>query len=867
MSNPPGAGDGPGPDPRGPRPPRVRGGAGFWAQEELASLALRMGHLQVLRVGFALAVLGSGALAPGVVRVPSSDLVAPTVAYLLGALGLEAVRAGSGRRGLPLIVGLALADGLYLQWAVFLTGWTESRLLALVYVHVVAVTILASWRTGLQAAAWHSLLLLAGSWARSTGLLDPGAIGEAAAGEPPLLAVATVWAVGLGTAAFSAVNERELQRQRRHLEALARLASELDRANDPRAVAETLLDAVRDALGFRRALVIAVSDGGFVVSGARGTRAPVGLPPGVDGLVRRAWEARRPILVGQGDDAIRPLLAALLPEARHAVVAPLVADDYPLGALVLEHSRWPRSRAERRALSVVGQFGSYAAMALRSAWLLETITRISETDPVTGVANRRAFEHALDRELSRAQRTGTELTVLLVDVDHFKAFNDRYGHQAGDEALRAVAQAIVSACRAFDTVARYGGEELAVILPTCPWSESLAAAERIRGAVEGLGLPGGLTVSVGVAIYPTHGLDAESLVRAADRALYRSKAEGRNRVSLAGDLWEEDRGQGWPGARFTTRAGTPRSRQNRGSLRADLERAIERGQLVVRYQPIVDLARGAVAGLEALVRWHHPTRGVLSPADFLPLAEETGLVMAIDRWVLHQACREVRRWQGRAPDLWLSVNFSGWELERPESLRAVADALRASGLPAERLTIEVTEGILIDNMEAALRWIQQIKLLGARIAIDDFGSGYSSLQYLKHLPADVLKIDRSFVEGVADSERDALFARALVELAHTLGKTPVAEGVESPLPSAPGSATSGASWPRGTSSPSPSRPRRSEPSWTPRWPGPSRSDRLRRGPSSGGTGPRSGEGSRPGPGKGGGWWCARRDSNPQPCDP
>ncbi|HXF56009.1 MAG TPA: bifunctional diguanylate cyclase/phosphodiesterase [Actinomycetota bacterium] len=763
-----------------PNPSRRQ--AAFWSQEELASLALRMGHLQVLRVGFALAVLGSGLLAPTLVRVPSSRLVLPTVTYLGVALALEAVRAGSGRRGLPVILALVFLDGLYLEWAVYRSGWTESTLLVLVYVHLVAVTILTSWRTGLKLAAWHCLLLVAAGWGQANGLLSPVATGATLQGRPFLLTVVTIWAVAGGTATFSAANERELHRRKRHVEALARLASELDRAKDARTVADTLLDAVRDALGFRRALVIAASEGRFAVAGARGVPALTELPGGVDALVRRAWEERRPLLVPTVNLETSPQLAGLLRGARNVVVVPLVADDYPLGALVLEHASRLRSRVERRVLSVVGQFASYAAMALRNAWLLETITRISETDPLTGVANRRAFEHALERELSRAQRTGTELTLLLVDIDHFKAFNDRHGHQAGDEAVRAVAQALVSACRAFDTVARYGGEELAVILPMCPWSESLAAAERVRAAVAGLDVPGGLTVSVGVAIYPTHGADADSLVRAADEALYRSKAAGRNRVSLAGDLWGDEPQPGTgPGGPVPTSVPAGTGAVDRPSLRSDLERAVERGELAVRYQPIVDLETGTVSGFEALVRWRHPTRGVLSPADFLPLAEETGLIMAIDRWVLHRACRQVREWQERAPDLSVSVNFSGWELERPESVRAVADALRASGLPSERLIIEITEGVLIDNVEAALRWIQEIKLLGVQIAIDDFGSGYSSLRYLKHFPADILKIDRSFVEGVAETERDSRFARALVELAHTLRKTPVAEGVESPL--------------------------------------------------------------------------------------
>lgn len=532
--------------------------------------------------------------------------------------------------------------------------------------------------------------------------------GASLQGRPFLLTVVTTWAVAGGTATFSAANERELHRRKRHVEALARLASELDRAKDARTVADTLLDAVRDALGFRRALVIAASDGQFAVVGARGVPALAELPGGVDTLVRRAWEERRPLLVPMVSAETSPQLAGLLPRARNVVVVPLVADDYPLGVLVLKHTGRLRSRVERRVLSVVGQFASYAAMALRNAWLLETITKISETDPLTGVANRRAFEHALERELSRAQRSGTELTLLLVDIDHFKAFNDRHGHQAGDEALRAVAQALVSACRAFDTVARYGGEELAVILPTCPWSESLAAAERIRTAVAAADVPGGLTVSVGVAIYPMHGLDPGSLIRAADEALYRSKAAGRNCVSLAGDIWTEEPQVGAAAGRPVPALGSGRTPGTaRPSLRPDLERAVERGELSVRYQPIVDLSRGTVSGFEAPVRWRHPTRGILSPADFLPLAEETGLIMAIDRWVLHRACRQVRRWQERAPDLSVSVNFSGWELERPESVRAVTDALRGSGLPPERLIIEITEGVLIDNVEAALRWIQE----------------------------------------------------------------------------------------------------------------------------------------------------------------
>jgi diguanylate cyclase (GGDEF)-like protein len=259
--------------------------------------------------------------------------------------------------------------------------------------------------------------------------------------------------------------------------------------------------------------------------------APDPLEPGVDPIVVKAWRTRENLLVKRLDPDADPRLAASLPDARNILIVPLFAEGAPQGVLALEHPG-PSQTVLRWTVSVVRQLATHSALALRNVWLLEEVQRMAETDPLTGVANRRVFHTALSRELSRSFRRGNHVGLLMLDVDHFKRYNDTHGHQAGDDVLRAVAYAIASDCRDFDTVARYGGEEFAVILPGCGPDECVTVADRLRDRVSAVEAPGPVTLSIGVAIFPEHAMDADVLVKAADEALYRSKRSGRDRVTL-----------------------------------------------------------------------------------------------------------------------------------------------------------------------------------------------------------------------------------------------------------------------------------------------------------------------------------------------
>jgi diguanylate cyclase (GGDEF)-like protein len=269
--------------------------------------------------------------------------------------------------------------------------------------------------------------------------------------------------------------------------------------------------------------------------------------PGVDPIVERAWSSREIVLAKRIDPSADPRLAAMFPEGRNLLIVPMFAEGHPIGVVVLERGGGARL-IRRWVVSVVQQFASHAALALHNGWLLEEVRRMAETDPLTDLANRRVFHRALERELARAARSGQQVSLLMLDVDHFKEYNDRFGHRAGDELLQSLARALVEHSRVFDTVARYGGEEFAVILPECPVEEAHSVAERLRLVASGLEGKAPVTLSGGVATYPVHARDSGALIEAADAALYASKGAGRDRLSLARD------GQ-MPGAETVTPAG------------------------------------------------------------------------------------------------------------------------------------------------------------------------------------------------------------------------------------------------------------------------------------------------------------------------
>jgi diguanylate cyclase (GGDEF)-like protein len=396
----------------------------------------------------------------------------------------------------------------------------------------------------------------------------------------------------------------------------------------------------------------------------------------------------------------------------------------------------------------------------------EQVRFLARHDPLTGLANRAQHHDALEAALARARRDGASVAVMTVDLDRFKEVNDSLGHAAGDALLRAVAGRLTAQTRAEDTASRLGGDEFAVVQVAVgdPADAAQLADRLIAVLCNPYDLPSGQRVagcgaSIGAAIFPTDGEDADTLMRAADAALYRAKAEGRGI------------------ARFFE-PGMDAALAARRRMTQDLRLAVADGAFELAFQPLRNLPGGGLEGFEALLRWPHPELGLIPPADFIPLAEETGLIVPLGAWVLRSACREAVRWPG---GLKVAVNLSPAQFrDGPALVQTVRDALSAAGLEANRLELEVTEGLLVQDCDATLSILGQLRDLGCRIVMDDFGTGYSSLAYLWRFPFDKLKIDRSFVAGMSTEPKAAAIVATVVALGRTLGLSVTAEGIETP---------------------------------------------------------------------------------------
>jgi diguanylate cyclase (GGDEF)-like protein/PAS domain S-box-containing protein len=385
-------------------------------------------------------------------------------------------------------------------------------------------------------------------------------------------------------------------------------------------------------------------------------------------------------------------------------------------------------------------------------------------DTLTGLPNRMLVLDRAQQMLARARRKGSPVAALYIDLDGFKHVNDTFGHAAGDTLLRLVASRLSSAVRAEDIAARLGGDEFIVLVDgsTLDCGPELVA-ERMLGVLEqpyeiaGVERQLTLTASIGISVRMRG--EADELLRDADLALYEAKALGRNRYVLF-------------------EAGMQTSSQDRLTLEMDLAEALQREELFLLYQPTVDLHSERVIGVEALIRWRHPTRGVLAPSEFVPIAEESGLIVPIGRWVLAEACKQATSWRRRGHMIGMSVNVSTRQLESDQLIDDVRIALKENDLEPATLTLEVTETTLMREADASAKRLADLKALGVRIAIDDFGTGYSSLAYLRQFAADTLKIDRSFISGIAASTESAALVRTLVQLGKTLGVETLAEGIE-----------------------------------------------------------------------------------------
>ena len=385
-------------------------------------------------------------------------------------------------------------------------------------------------------------------------------------------------------------------------------------------------------------------------------------------------------------------------------------------------------------------------------------------DSLTGLANRRLLLDRLAHALVRARRQGSCLGVIFVDLDRFKAVNDGFGHDAGDALLCEVAERLRTHVRETDTAARFGGDEFVILCEDVPDEQELRdLAERVLSAlsrpVSILGVERHVSASIGVAYSRDGHGEPDNLLLDADRAMYRAKELGRGRyVVFDGELRQVLDG--------------------RRQLEADLRGALNRGELRLHYQPIVDLPSGAVTGLEALVRWQHPVHGLLSPAAFVPLAEETGLVVPLGRWVLREACQQLRAWQEVTPGLSVAVNVSAQQLEAGELVQDVAEILAETGVDPGSLCLELTETSLLDAKEATVASVEALRRIGVSIALDDFGTGYSSLTHLHRFPVDVIKIDRSFVALLLTDPHAKTIVTTVLRLADDLGVQALAEGVE-----------------------------------------------------------------------------------------
>jgi two-component system cell cycle response regulator len=491
-------------------------------RDELVPLADRLAVLQTVRLLVAIAVLAASAVMGDV----QHRVLPLATTYVAITAAVELARRRARRRGLATVSATLLLDGVFLALAVALTGGYESPLLFVVFIQVMAVTLLVSYRTGLKIAVWYVLLLFAGhaaAAARVGGIESPGSDRDAA------LAAIAFLLFAVGAAAFSSVNERALRRSRADLRGLVELGGELERAREPDDVVVLIAAHAREHLGFERVAVVTARDNGWWGAVDDG-RARVFFECDVAAaspVLTRMWAGDEPVLLRTTEDA--PIVDDVLPDAINIVLVPLLAEGESLGVVVAE---WGVRREERiPALTVdtLAQSTSHAALSLRNTWLLTEVERLATRDGLTGLPNRRLFEESLEREIARAERRGSPMALVVLDVDHFKDVNDTLGHQAGDAVLREVGRALSENTKASDLPARYGGDEFVVLLPDCSGADCYEVAERLRAAVATRMTTVKVTVSAGTASLPDNAHDGERLVAAADAALYEAKRAGRNR--------------------------------------------------------------------------------------------------------------------------------------------------------------------------------------------------------------------------------------------------------------------------------------------------------------------------------------------------
>jgi diguanylate cyclase (GGDEF)-like protein len=484
-----------------------------------------------------------------------------------------------------------------------------------------------------------------------------------------------------------------------------------------------------------------------------------------EGLVGEVYLTATPVAVDDYD-AFAGRVGFIPGGQLGAVVGvPLNSGGQVVGVIGLASGSTERTFRERE-IDALSRFAQLASIAIDNARLVDVAQRGALYDLTTGLPNRELLTDRIAHSLARGRTDDTEcIAVVLLDLDRFQVINESVGHVIGDRLLMAVGQRLAGCLRPGDTVARFGGDEFGLILdPVADESEAVRIAESIATELRVPFSQGGrdwfISASMGVAVADAGRATPDELLREAEIAMVRAKDDPTRRLLL-----------------FEPTMST--AMLDRIDLENDLRAALVRGELRAHYQPIVNLADGRVVGFEALVRWQHPTRGLIPPLSFIPMAEETGLIGPLGRWMLETACRQAVAWRGRTPGapLVMSVNLSARQFVQPALVEEVAEVLAMTGMVAGELELEITESVLMDQSEGGIRTLRRLQELGVRLVLDDFGTGYSSLSYLKHLPLDTIKIDRSFVTGL-DDKADRSIVEAVLALAHGLGIGVVAEGIE-----------------------------------------------------------------------------------------
>jgi len=632
--------------------------------------------------------------------------------------------------------------------------------------HRVAAELLA----GDHDADEHHLVVEVRSTRRGYGRL--AAINPTGRFFPQERIVLEAYARLVAAALDSAAAVEDARRQTQTARALLELSNSLAEIATTDEMAAHIARAVTAVVGCDRAAVILFEPGepvgrvvathGFSAASEqrlRATNIPVAQLDASNGSVR-VWD--------RNTAADSVTLSNLMKKMGSQAVAiiPIIINQEPVGLVVGDVVDRPeRLNDDPDVADRLRGLASQATIAIRNARLLESIRHQALHDALTGLPNRTLILDRVEQMLARARRRGIESAALFIDLDGFKQVNDTLGHEAGDRLLQSVAARLSATLREADTIARIGGDEFVVLVEgEAPTGSPEFVAERLlevlREPFEIENAPRGalrITTSIGIA-YGSN-IAATDLLRDADIALYEAKTAGRDRY-------------------VTFQREMQTAVEDRVTLELDLRAAIERDEFFLMYQPIFDLDSGRVLGVEALVRWNHPTRGVVQPDTFIPLLEETKQIIEVGRWVLHEACRQAAEWQLRERNMYVSVNVSARQLDDDHLIEDLRNALGDSGLDPEALVIEITETAIMRDAEMTAHHLRIVKALGIGIAIDDFGTGYSSLAYLRQFPVDILKIDRSFITPITDSAESKALLHTLVQLGKQLGLRTLAEGIE-----------------------------------------------------------------------------------------